>query len=343
MGKFFDSFNTNIAIDLGTSNTRIFYNDKGVVLKEPTVVALDRTSSPVKVIEAGFAAQKLLGRQKGQIKTASPLKYGVIAELELAIPMLKNFINRVLGHRLIRFAPKVVIGIPGGATGVEKNAAYSALESIGAKKTALIEQPIAAAIGANIDIQERNAAMIVDMGGGSTDIAIISYGDVLINNTLRVAGEDFNKSILKYIKAKKKILVGEKTVESLKVNFANLSTSNTNEEVEITGVKLTDKSPVKVTITTSELREALLPPITYIAKEIRQTIETAPPEVIAELADRGIVLTGGSAMLKGIVEFIQKEVKVPVHLAPEPLLSVVIGADRIQNDPQYQRLLLKKT
>lgn len=342
MGKFFDSFNSNIAIDMGTSNTRIYYNDKGVVLKEPTVVALDRRNSPLKVVEVGQAAKKMLGRDKGQIKTASPLKYGVIAEMELAIPMLKNFVNKVLRHRFIKFAPKVVIGIPGGATGVEKNAAYEALKSVGAKKAALIEQPIAAAVGADINIQENTASMIVDIGGGSTDIAIISYGDILINNTVRVAGEDFNKSIIKYIKAKKKVIIGEKTAETLKVNFADLSASDNAYEIEITGVRISDKAPVKLNITNEELCEALLPAIKYIAREIKHTIETAPPEIIADLATRGVVLTGGSTLLKGLVVFMQKELRVPVSIAPEPLLSVVIGADRIQNDPQYQRLLMKK-
>ena len=340
VGRFVDSFNSNIAIDMGSSNTRICYNDKGVVLKEPSIVALDKRFSPAKVIEVGQAAKTMLGRAKGEIKTASPLRYGVIAEMELAVALLKSFMDKVLGHRLIKFAPKTVIAIPANATGVEKKATFDALKIAGSKKTYLVEEPVAAAVGAGIDIESPTATMIVDIGGGSTDIAILSYGDILLNSNIRVAGDDFNRAIVNYIRTSRHILIGERTAENLKIKYGSIYKVEEDEEIEIRGLNVIEKAPAKVIINKSNIREALQPPINYIAKEIKHTIESSPPEVISDIVEHGIVLTGGSALLDGITDFMHSELKVPVRLAPEPMLSVVIGADRIQNDPHFQRLLI---
>lgn len=340
MGRFLDSFNSNIAIDLGSSNTRICYNDKGVVLKEPSVVALDRSITPAKVVEVGLTAKNMLGRSKGDIKTASPLRYGVIAEIDLAVAMLKQFMDKVLGHRLIKFAPKVVMSIPANATGVEKKAAFDSLKIAGAKRSYLVEEPVAAAVGAGIDIEKHTAAMIVDIGGGSTDIAILSYGDILVNNNIRVAGDDFNRAIQNYIRSTRHILIGDRSAENLKIKYGTIFKLEEDEEIEISGINIVEKAPVKVCITKSNIREALQPPVRFIAKEIKHTIESSPPEVVSDIVENGIILTGGSALLEGMTDFLQAELKIPVKLAPDPLLSVVIGADKIQNDQAFQRLLI---
>ncbi len=339
MGKFFDSFNSNIAIDLGSSNTRICYNDKGVVLKEPSIVAVDKKMSPPQVLEAGHAAKSMIGKAKDDILTTSPLRYGVIAELDLAVALLKNFMDAVLGHRIIKFAPKVVMSIPGNATGVERKAAYDALKMAGSRKTWLVDKPIAAAVGAGININKPTGAMLVDIGGGSTDIAIISCGDIVINNNIRIAGDDFNKAIQNYIRSNLHIYIGERTAESLKIKYGSVFKVEESEDIEIRGLNVLEKMPNKITLNRSNIREALQPPVRYIAREIKHTLELAPPELVCDIVDAGIVLTGGSALLDGMPEFLQAELKIPVRLAPDPLLSVVIGADKIQNDPEYQRLL----
>ncbi|MEW5819574.1 MAG: rod shape-determining protein [Cyanobacteriota bacterium] len=342
MGRFLDSFNSNIAIDMGSSNTRICYNDKGVVLREPTVVALDKSFSPPKVIEVGRTAKSMLGRAKGEIRTASPLRYGVIAEMDLTVEMLKRFMDTVLGHRFIKFSPKVVLAVPASATGVEKKAAFETMKIAGAKKTYLIEKPVAAAVGAGLNIESPTATMIVDIGGGSTDISILSYGDILMNNNIRVAGDDFNKAIQNYIRSTKHILIGERTAENLKIKYGSVFKVEDDEEIEIRGINIIEKAPTTVNINKSNLRDALQPPIKYITKEIKLTIEASPPEVVSDIVEKGIVLTGGSALLDGITDLIQSELRIPVRVAPEPLLSVVIGADKIQNDNSYQRLLINR-
>jgi rod shape-determining protein MreB len=341
VGKFFDSFNSNIAIDFGSSNTRICYNEKGVVLKEPSVVAIDKRISPPTVIEAGQAAKSMIGKAKDDILTTSPLRYGVIAELDFAVALLKKFIDIVLGHRLINFAPKIVMAIPSNATGVEKKAAYDALKKAGARKTWLVEKPIAAAIGAGIDINKPTGAMIVDIGGGSTDIAIISCGDIVVNNNIRVAGDDFTKAIQTYIRTNKHILIGDRMAETLKIRYGSVYKVEEVEDIEIRGLNIIEKTPYKVTINKTNIKEALQPPVRYIAKEIKHTLELAPPELVCDIVDSGIVVTGGSALLDGLCECLQAELKIPVRIAADPMLSVVLGADKIQNDPAYQRLMIQ--
>lgn len=340
MGRFLDSFNSNIAIDLGSSNTRICYNDKGVVLREPSVVALDRRFSPPRIIEAGNAAKSLSGKAKGEIKTLSPLRYGVIAEIDLAVAMLKNFMQKVLGHRLIKFAPRVILTIPSNATGVEKKAAYDALNLAGAKRCWLVEEPVAAAVGSGININRPNGIMIVDIGAGSTDIAILSYGEIIVNNSIRLAGDDLNRTIQNSIRLTKHLLIGERTAENIKIKYGSVYKTEGDEEIEVSGVDLIEKAPAKISISKSFIKEALQPPIKYLAKEIKQTLETSPPELVSDIVESGIILTGGSALLDGLTEYLQAELKIPVKLAPDPMLSVVIGADKIQNDPDYHRLMV---
>lgn len=342
MGSFLDSFNSNIAIDMGSSNTRICYNEKGVVLKEPSIVAVDKRLRKNNVIEAGQSARNMIGKARDEILTTSPLRNGVIAELDLAVALLKKFIDTVLGHRFIKFAPKVVLSIPSNATSVEKNAAYDALKKAGARKAWLVEKPLAAAVGSGIDINKSSGVMVVDIGGGSTDIAIISCGDIVVNNNIRVAGDDFNRAIQNYIRTTKHIHVGERTAEKLKIKYGSVYKIEEDQELEIRGLNILEKNPNKIFINKGNIREALQPPIRYIAKEIKHTLEVTPPELLSDIVETGIILTGGSALLEGLAEFLQQELKIPVKLAPDPMLSVVIGADRIQNDPEYERLLVSR-
>ena len=324
----------NVGIDLGTANTLIYIAGKGTVLSEPSVVAIDLNTG--KLVEAGKEAHRMLGRTPGNIRTIRPLRDGVIADFDATELMIKSFIEKGNeGRRLM--APRLVVGIPSGVTGVERRALRDAA-LVGAREVYLIDEPMAAAIGAGLPVTEPVGTMIVDIGGGTTEVAVISLCGVVICESLRVAGDEFDDAIRRYMKKVHSLLVGERTAEGAKVYLASAFPDDENDalSMEIRGLHLASGLPRTVTISSDEVREALGESLAMIVDLIKRTLERTPPELATDIAERGIMLAGGGARLKGISDLIAHETGIPVHLAENPLECVVLGCARVLED--YGRL-----
>ncbi|MDP5274642.1 rod shape-determining protein MreB [Chengkuizengella axinellae] len=315
-------FNKDIGIDLGTANVLIHVKGRGVVLNEPSVVAQE--SETKKVIEVGEPARKMVGRTPGNIIAIRPLKDGVIADFEITEVMLKRFISRVGGKKWYSH-PRILICAPTNITSVEQKAIREAAQRSGAKEVFLMEEPKAAAIGAGMDIFQPSGNMVVDIGGGTTDIAVLSMGDVVASSSLKVAGDKLDVAIMKYVKDKYKILIGERTAEDIKVTIGTLDPERSNEEMDIRGRDLVSGLPLTVTITAKEVKEALWDPVSAIILSAKNVLEKTPPELAADIIDRGIILTGGGAMLHGLDILMAEELKVPVLIAEDPMGCVVKG------------------
>ncbi|NBI30589.1 rod shape-determining protein MreB [Chengkuizengella marina] len=315
-------FNKDIGIDLGTANVLIHVKGRGVVLNEPSVVAVE--SETKKVIEVGEPARKMVGRTPGNIIAIRPLKDGVIADFEITEVMLKGFISRIGGRKWYSH-PRILICAPTNITSVEQKAIREAAQRSGAKDVFLEEEPKAAAIGAGMDIFQPSGNMVVDIGGGTTDIAVLSMGDVVASSSLKIAGDKLDTAIMKYVKDKYKILIGERTAEDVKVKIGTLDLERSNEEMDIRGRDLVSGLPLTVTITAKEVREALWDPITSVVLSAKNVLEKTPPELAADIIDRGIILTGGGAMLHGLDILMAEELKVPVLIADDPMGCVVKG------------------
>lgn len=312
----------DIGIDLGTANVLIYIKGKGIVLNEPSIVALEVDTK--RIVAVGTEAKEMLGRTPGKIKAIKPMKDGVIADFEATEIMLNSFIKKIKARNLFS-RPRILICCPTNITQVEKNAIKEAAERTGARKVYIEEEPKVAAIGAGIDISKPSASMIIDIGGGTTDIAILSMNGMVISSSIRIAGNTFDQDIINYIRDKYKLLIGEKTSEELKKEFINIFKPNKKKKREIRGRNLITGLPHSIEITQEELSEALKESINKLIKETTRVLEETNPELSADIAEKGIVLTGGGSLVKGLVELFKQELNVPILIAESPLTCVAEG------------------
>lgn len=317
-------FTQDIGIDLGTANTLVFVKGKGIVIREPSVVAVDQKSNPPRVVAVGTEAKEMIGRTPGSITAVRPLKDGVIADFEITAEMIAAFIKRTT-KRSPFSRIRVLICIPSGVTEVERKAVYDAAKSAGAKYVSLIEEPMAAAIGAGLPVSEATGSMVVDIGGGTSEVAVISLGDVVTANSARVAGDNFDDAIIAYIKKKYNLLIGERTAEDIKIKIGSAYPYDGEGTINIKGRNLMDGLPKNVDITSEEIREAMADTVSMIVDSVKSTLEKTPPELAADIIDHGIMLTGGGALLRGLDKLIAAETKIPVIVANNPLDCVADG------------------
>ena len=315
-------FNNDIGIDLGTANVLIYIKGQGIVLNEPSVVAID--SETKKPLAVGIEAHEMLGRTPGKVKAIKPMKDGVIADFETTEVMLNYFIKKVNGKNFLS-RPRILICCPSNITQVEKNAIKEAAERTGAKKVYLEEEPKVAAVGAGMDISKPSGNMVIDIGGGTTDIAILSLGGIVNSTSIRIAGNSFDSDIVKYIKDKYKLLVGERTAEDIKMTIGTVFPGSRNEKMEVRGRDLVTGLPHSITLTSSEVEEALRESVYLVIHSIKGILEQTPPELSSDIIDKGIVLTGGGALIDGFSNLLSQELKVPVFIAESPLTCVAEG------------------
>ncbi len=321
-------FSSDLAIDLGTANTLIYLKGKGIVVNEPSVVAIQKDSRGVKrVLSVGEEAKKMQGRTPGSIMAIRPMKDGVIADFEITAEMLKYFIRKAHNRRTL-LRPRIIICIPLGITEVEKRAVRESAESAGAREVYLIDEPMAAAIGAGLPITEPSGNMIVGIGGGTTEVAVISLSGIVYSRTVRVAGDKMDEAIIQYIKRKYNLLIGERTAEVIKIAIGTAYPSEENEKMEVKGRDLVAGVPKTLEISSEEIREAMIEPINAVVEVIRNALERIPPELAADIVDRGIVLTGGGALLRNIDILLREETGLPVMLTEDPLTCIVLGSGK---------------
>ena len=324
-------FNHDIGIDLGTANTLVFMRDKGIVMREPSVVAIDVRTDQVKAV--GSEAKQMIGRTPGSIQAVRPLKDGVIADFEVTEAMLRYFIRKTTKGRVFS-KPRVVICIPSGVTEVERRAVHDAAYNAGAKEVELIDEPMAAAMGAGLPVDEATGSMVVDIGGGTSEVAVISLGDIVTSCSVRVAGDKLDEAIISYVKKKYNLLIGERTAEDIKIRIGSAYPCQEEATMSIKGRNLMDGLPKNIEISSEEVREALGDSLAAIVDAIRSTLENTPPELSADIIDHGIMLTGGGALLRGLDQLISKETSMPVRIAEEPLDCVADGTGiRLQGPP----------
>lgn len=323
MGFF--GMSRDMGIDLGTANTLIYVKGKGVVLSEPSVVAIN--SDVKRVLAVGEEAKQMIGRTPGNIVAIRPLKDGVIADFDVTQTMLRKFIEKVSPKSAFT-SPRIVICFPSGVTEVEKRAIDEATKQAGAREVILMEEPMAAAIGAGLPVNEPTGSMIVDIGGGTSEVAVISLGGIVTSKSLRVAGDELDHAIISYIKKEYSLMIGERTAENVKIKLGSAFDIGEEESMEIRGRDLISGLPKVVTITESEVRDALREPISQIIDSIKTTLEKTPPELASDIMDKGIMLAGGGAMLKGLDQLINQETHMPVHIAESPLDCVALGAGK---------------
>ncbi|MDI6785004.1 MAG: rod shape-determining protein [bacterium] len=325
-------FSNDIGIDLGTANTLIYVRGQGIVLSEPSVVAIQRGNNlPLAV---GAEAKRMLGRTPGDIVAIRPLKDGVIADFELTNVMLRHFITKV--HNRKKFVrPRIVIGVPSGITEVEKRAVRDSAIQAGAREVYLIEEPMAAAIGAGLPVQEPAGNMIIDIGGGTTEVAVISLGGIVVSRSVRVAGDEMDDAIIQHIKRKYNLMIGERTAELIKIKIGSAVAQEEEQSLQIKGRDLVTGLPKVVEVTSQEVREALTEPISAIVEAVKTTLERTPPELSGDLMERGLVMAGGGSLLRGLDQLLSKETGLPVTLAPDPMTAVAIGTGKILEELQY--------
>ncbi|MFJ7639928.1 rod-share determining protein MreBH [Peribacillus sp. NPDC097264] len=319
--------NTEIGIDLGTANTLVYSKNKGIIFNEPSVVAIDIVTN--KVLAVGLEAKNMIGKTPGHIVAIRPLKDGVIADFDVTAQMLKEIMkkaSKAIGLSIRK--PNVVVCTPSGSTSVERRAIQDAVKNCGAKQVHLIEEPVAAAIGAGLPVEEPVANVIVDIGGGTTEVAIISYGGVVSCNSVRIGGDQLDEDICQYVRKKHNILIGERTAEQIKMEIGYALIDHSPLTMEVRGRDLVTGLPKPITITSLEVQEAIQESLLHILEAIRSTLEECPPELSGDIVDQGVVLSGGGALLSGMQDWLMKELIVPVELADSPLESVAIGTGR---------------
>jgi rod shape-determining protein MreB and related proteins len=319
----------DMAVDLGTANTLVYVRGRGIVLNEPSVVALNTNTG--QIVAVGVEAKRMIGRTPGNIVAVRPLKDGVIADFDVTERMLRYFIQKV--HRRSHLVkPRIVVAVPSGITGVEQSAVKEAGHQAGARRVYIIEEPMAAAIGAGLPVNEPTGNMVVDIGGGTTDIAVISMSGIVYSRSVRVAGNEMDESVMQYLKRKYNLLVGERTAEQIKMEIGSAYPLEKPLTMEVKGRNLIEGVPRTVTIDDSEIREALGECVATILNAVRVALERTPPELSADISDRGIVLTGGGALLKNLDKRIREETGLPVSIADDPLASVVLGTGKMLSD-----------
>lgn len=332
MSKILDSllgvFSTDLAIDLGTANTCVYVKGHGLVLREPSVVAVKRDNRGNKVVLAvGHDAKRMLGRVPGNIEAIRPMKDGVIADFEVTEAMLRHFISKA--HKSNHFEhPRVMICVPTGVTQVEKRAVKESAQSAGAREVYLIEEPMAAAIGANLPITEPISNMVVDIGGGTTEVAVISLAGIVYSRSVRVGGDKMDEAIMTHVKRKYNLLIGETSAEDIKIQIGSAYPLDPEETLEIKGRDLLDGIPKNITITSEEIRKSIAEQVDSIVQAVRIALEQTPPELAADIVDRGIVLTGGGALLKGLDQLLRDQTNLPITVVDDPLSTVVMGTGK---------------
>jgi rod shape-determining protein MreB and related proteins len=314
----------DMAVDLGTANTLVYVRGRGIVLSEPSVVAIDHASGEVHAV--GVEAKRMLGRTPGTISAIRPLKDGVIADFDVTEQMLRHFIQKVHQHRFAH--PRVVVCVPSGVTGVEKRAVEEATRNAGARDAFLIEEPMAAAIGAGLPVSEPTGNMIVDVGGGTSEVAVISLGGIVVSVSLRVGGDEMDEAIISHVKREYKLLIGNQTAEEIKLEVGSAFRMKDEVQAEVRGRDMLTGLPKTVIISSEEIRHALEEPVSQIVDAIKSTLDKTPPELAADIMDRGIVLAGGGALLNGLDERLRHETQMPVQLAESPLTCVAVGSGR---------------
>jgi rod shape-determining protein MreB and related proteins len=326
-----------MGIDLGTANTLVYVSGKGIVLQEPSVVAIDQE---LKIpLAVGDDAKKMLGRTPGNVIAVRPLRDGVIADFDTAELMLKTFIRRVHeGKTLV--SPRIVIGIPSGVTGVERRAVMEAATQAGAREVRLIDEPIAAAIGAGLPVAEPTGNMIIDIGGGTTEVAVLSLQGTVISESVRVAGDELNDAIVQYLKKVHNLVIGERTAEEIKIQIGSAYPTAEDDDamMEVRGLHLLSGLPRTVTIKGPEMRESMSEPLSVIVEAVKRTLERTPPELAADIIDRGIMLAGGGALMKGLDTLISHETGIVTHVAADPLSCVVLGTGRVLENKNLERV-----
>jgi rod shape-determining protein MreB len=332
----FGWLSNDLAIDLGTANTVLYVKGKGIVLREPSVVAVRKDARGSRVLAVGREAKEMLGRTPGNIVAIRPMKDGVIADFEVTEAMLRYFINKVHNRRTL-VHPRIIISVPSGITQVEKRAVRDTAESAGAREVYLIEEPMAAAIGANLPITEPTANMIVDIGGGTTEVAVISLAGIVYAKSVRVAGDKMDDAILQYIKRKHNLAIGERTAEEIKTTIGNVLPEEPYETMDIKGRDLVAGIPKTLTITSKEIQAAIAEQVDVIVDAVRIALEQTPPELSADIVDQGIVLTGGGALLKNLDKRLKLETGMPIIVADDPLSSVVLGSGQALDNIEILR------
>lgn len=329
------NFANDVGIDLGTASVLVYVKGKGIVLREPSVVAVDRISGQLLAI--GEEARTMLGRTPGNIVAVRPLREGVISNFHDTERMLRYFLRKVIGRRLF-FKPRVIVCVPSGVTEVEKRSVIEATEEAGARHVCLIEEPIAAAIGAGIEIGEPRGNMIIDIGGGTTDIAVISLGGAVISDSIKIAGDKFDEAMMKYIKKKYNMLIGERTAEEIKINIGSAFPRKEEAYMEITGRNLISGLPKTITVSSNETIEAFQEPLNRIMDTAHSVIERTPPELTADIAENGICMTGGGALLYGLDRLLTERTKIPCYVAEDAISCVAIGTGKaLENMDVYSR------
>ena len=322
LGKFAH----DLGIDLGTANTVVFASDKGIVLREPSVVAIDKETN--KVLAVGSDAKRMLGRTPGNVVAVRPLRDGVIADFEITEMMLRYFIQRV--HQRTAFIhPRMVIGVPSGITGVEKRAVIDAASQAGARDVHLIEEPMAAAIGCGLNVSDPSGSMVIDIGGGTTEVAVVSLGGIVVNKSIRVAGDEMDEAIIAHCRKKYHLLIGERTAEEIKIEIGSAFPFPEERTYEIRGRDLVTGLPRNQSLTSTEIREALSEPVSSIVSAVRMTLESTPPELSSDIMDKGIVMAGGGSLLYGLDKHLCEETEISVYVVEDPLLSVAYGTGKV--------------
>jgi rod shape-determining protein MreB len=336
LNLFWDLFSNDLAIDLGTANTLVYVQGRGIVLREPSVVALNMQTNEVMAV--GGEAKQMLGRAPGNIGAIRPMKDGVIAHFEVTEKMISHFIRKVHNNRKTLVRPRVVIAVPSGITQVEKRAVRDSAESAGAREVFLIEEPMAAAIGVDLPVQEPSGNMIIDIGGGTTEVAIISMSGIVFSKSVRIAGDEMDEAIVNYIKRKYNLLIGERTAEEVKIQIGSAYPMEKRLTMEVKGRDLVAGIPKTLVVSDEEIREALTETFSTIVEAVKIALERTPPELAADIVDKGIVVAGGGSLIKGLDILLREATGLPITLANGALLAVALGSGKVLNDPK----LLKK-
>ncbi|SHJ31849.1 rod shape-determining protein MreB [Dethiosulfatibacter aminovorans DSM 17477] len=330
-------FRSDMGIDLGTASVLVYIRGKEIVLQEPSVVAIDRNNN--KILAVGEEARMMLGRTPGNIVAIRPLRDGVISDFDITEKMLKYFIKKALGS--VVFKPRVIVCVPSGVTEVEKRAVIDACNQAGAHKTYLIEEPVAAAIGAGIDLSKPQGSMIIDMGGGTTDVAVLSLGGIVVSKSIKIAGDKFDEAIVRYIRKKYNVMIGLRSAEELKIQIGAAFPEEEEKFVEVRGRNLVTGLPKNLTISSTDMLEALEETVMAIADAVHSVLERTPPELAADISEKGIIMTGGGCLLQGLHKLIAKRTGVPVYIADEAISCVALGTGKaLENIDVYSSSLI---
>lgn len=336
---FFDFVSNDIGIDLGTANTLVFVRGQGIVLNEPSVVAVEKATG--KVLAVGSAAKEMLGRTPGEISAIRPLRDGVIADFEISEKLLSDFIRRVIRHKYL-IKPRIVISVPSGITEVEKRAVRDSAENAGAREVYLLSEPMAAAIGVGLPVDQPSGIMVIDIGGGTSEIAVIALNGIVHHTSVRIAGDELDEAIVMYLKKNYNLLIGELTAEEIKIRIGSAFPLEKEISMEVKGRDLVAGVPKNLKLSSVQVREALVEPIDAIVEAVRQSLERTPPELASDILERGIILTGGGALLRGLDKRLRDETNLPVNSSEDPLTCVVRGTGKVLEDMTfYAKVLIR--